>query len=80
MTLKLPPLNDDSKIRFFARLGHWKDVKARMVEAQTNGASATHDRTAQTVVVSWNGDTLFRALAKGDGVWLVLYNPQYYPR
>ena len=64
----------------FGRIGRWADVKARMKEAQANGATVTRDKDAATVIAEWNGETLFRALGKGDGVWLVLYNPNFYPK
>lgn len=64
----------------FGRLGHWADVKTKIEEARLNGATIKHDATAGTVEAGFQGDTLFKALDKGGGAWLVMYNPEYYPR
>jgi hypothetical protein len=64
----------------FARLGRWPDVQKQMTAARAAGAQVTHDRDAGAVVadLTGEGDVIFRALLKGDGVWLVIYTRKFF--
>jgi hypothetical protein len=38
------------------------------------------DGETDTVVIEDGGETVIRAIHKGQGVYLIMYNPEYYPK
>ena len=64
----------------YGRIGQRVDLDARIAEAQKAGATITEDEDDETVVAVLEGDELFRAIHKGGGAWIIIYNQQFYPK
>ena len=63
----------------FGRLGRWPVVRSLMKDCRAAGATVTHDVSAGIVVANrHDGEFIFRALNKGGGVWLVIYNRKFF--
>jgi len=70
----------DSKL--FGRIGKRDDVVRASREVKKAGGVVTENRDAQTTVATnpLDGATIFKALHKGNGIWLIMYSTDYYPK
>jgi hypothetical protein len=69
------------RTKMFGRLGRIADVNNQVRIAQSAGGIITRDADAETVeAVMPPKAIMFRALCKGDGVWLIMYNDYFYGR
>ncbi len=65
----------------FGRLGRYADVKRQIKLAEDVGGSVVEDKEAGTVeAIMPPAAVMFRAIEKGEGVWLVMYNDYFYGR
>lgn len=66
-------------MRSFGRLGRWEVVRDLKKACHAIGATITHDASAGTVVAQrLDGEIIFRALNKGQGIWIVTYNRKFF--
>jgi len=69
--------------RTYGRLGRLADVEKKINECKKVGYDVkinSYGRSIDTVIVKDEGESVFRAIHKGDGVYIVIYNPDYYPK
>lgn len=63
----------------YGRLGNKSILESKVKEARDNGATVVRDNSAGTVEATFEGATLFKAMSKGGGIWLIMYNKEFYP-
>lgn len=74
-------MTTQTQARMFGRIGTRFILNQQMHAAAVAGAILTEDKSAGTVEAkSPGGKTVFQALDKGDGVWLILYSEAFYPK
>jgi hypothetical protein len=64
--------------KFFGRLGTRAMFQKNVDEAVKLGAELKEDKEAKTLEVTWQGETLIKAIAKDANVWIVTYNKEFY--
>ena len=64
----------------YGRLATPKILKAMMKDAKDNGGRGKINKQAGTVKMMLGDDILFSALQKDANTWLIMYNPEFYPK
>lgn len=66
--------------KMFGRMGYRSEFAPVIHEALKLGAVLNEDTSAGTLTVTWDGNTLIRAVQNGSGEapWIVMYNKEFY--
>tara|TARA_R110002020_G_scaffold265840_2_gene480648 strand:+ start:1860 stop:2093 length:234 start_codon:yes stop_codon:yes gene_type:complete len=68
----------------YGRLGDMTVLEEKISECENHGLQVEiglgPSKETDTVVIEDEGETVIRAIHKGDGVYIVMYNPEYYPK
>lgn len=66
-------------LRLFGRLVSRSTIDTMICDALLHlRALVAEDDDAETVIVTHGAQVVFKALHKGDGIWLALFNPAYF--
>ena len=64
----------------FGRIGKLEVLNQQIREVRKMGGKIIRDRAAGTVRAEMGGEMAFRALDKGQGIWLIIYNGEFYAK
>ena len=78
----LPEKFKPKEPRLYGRLGFTKTLEEKIEQCREVGmVDIKRDDDAGTASVNdLDGTTVIRALDKGGGTWIIMYNPAYYPK
>ena len=78
----LPEKFKPKEPRLYGRLGFTSTLNEKIEQCREAGmVDIQRDNDAGTASVNdTDGTKVIRALAKGQGIWIIMYNPKYYPK
>jgi len=77
-------MNNETPKGLYGRLGNMDALAEKISECEEVGLQIEiglgPDKETDTVVIEDEGETVIRAIHKGEGVYIIMYNPEYYPK